>query len=129
MLRTDAIALMAALMAPSLSDAAGQLFDKIMADEVSQQPVIQGFTQDQMDAAVAAGVTTAQAADAVSLAQAQAQAQSALQVVQAALDSMTAKEQLEEQAVAGLQSSIGQVQSALDAIKAIIIPAPIVPVV
>ena len=58
------------------------------------------------------------AADVQALSDAQAKAASDLAGVQASLDAMTAKEQVEEGLVTGLQGSISALQSSLDAIKA-----------
>lgn len=94
-----------------------------------------GFAQSDIDAAVKAAVDPLNAqisglqsqvvSDAQSLSDAQAKAASDLAAVQQALSDMTAKEQLEEQAVLGLQNSVAAVQQSLDAIKALIIPQPV----
>lgn len=102
--------------AQALSDGLGSVYDAGLA----AAPVATGgLSQADVDAAVAA----AQAADAQALADAQAAAAAALAAVQSQLDQMTAKEQLEEAAVSGLQSSVVAVQAALDAIKALIVPS------
>lgn len=85
-----------------------------------------GFTQADIDAAVAAAVDPLNAqiaADALALSDAQAAADASLAAVNQALADMTAKEQLEEQAVMALQSSVAAVQVSLDAIKALVLPA------
>lgn len=85
------------------------------------------LTQADVDAAVKAAVDPLNAqiaADAQALADAQSQAQAAMADLQGKLDAMTAKEQSEEAIVQGLQSSAAAMQSALDALKAIIFPAP-----
>lgn len=86
-----------------------------------------GFTQADIDAAVLAAVTPLNdkiAQDVLDLQAAQLDADTKLQAVQLALTEMTAKEQLEESAVLALQNSVVAVQASLDAIKALVLPAP-----
>lgn len=93
-----------------------------------------GFTQTDIDNAVAAAVLPLNdqivglqgqvQADAQVLADAQAKAQADLDAVSKSLVDMTAKEQLEELAVADVAAKIAQVQEAFDAIKALLTPAP-----
>lgn len=88
------------------------------------------LSQSDVDAAVASAVAPLNAqiqSDALDLAAAQATAAANLAMVQQALTDMTAKEQLEEQSVLSLQNSIGAVQTSLDAIKALVFPAPTAP--
>lgn len=99
----------------ALSDGLGACYDAGLADAA---PATTGLTQADVDAAVAA----AQSVDAKALADAQAQAASDLAAVQSALEAMTAKEQLEEEAVAAVNASIAQVQASFDAIKALFAP-------
>lgn len=101
--------------AQALEAGLGACYDQGLADA---PPAGVGFTQADIDAAVAA----AQAVDAQALAAAQAQAQSDIAAVQSALDAMTSKEQLEEGAVADVKASILQVQASFDAIKALLVP-------
>lgn len=100
------------------TEALGGAFD----DGVASAPAGTGggFTQADIDKAV----QSAQAADAQALADAQAKAASDLAVVQQQLVDMTAKELSEEAVVTNLQQSVAAVQSSLDAIKALIFPAP-----
>lgn len=84
-----------------------------------------GFTQADIDAAVLAAVDplNAQIANDIQiLADAHSEADAAMAVVQQQLVDMTAKEQVEEQAVLSLQGSISQLQASLDVIKGIVFP-------
>lgn len=87
-----------------------------------------GFTQEQMDQAIAAAVTAKSEEDAVVLSQAHAQAEADLATASQALAEMTAKELSAEGVVSdfkvkldGMQSSFEAVKSSLDAIKAFIV--------
>ena len=103
------------------SDAISGSYDDGLADGVASVPAgTGGFTQADIDSAVAA----AQAIDAQALSDAQAKAASDLASVQQQLSDMTTKEQGEELVVTNLQTSVAAVQSSLDAIKALIFPAP-----
>ncbi len=122
MAKTDVIAAAVAAIqsgeAQVLNDQLGSVFDSGLASA----PVGSGggFTQADIDAAVAA----AQGVDAAALAAAQADFTAKMATLQTSLDAMTAKEQMEETAVAGLQTAIASVQASFDAIKAILLPAP-----
>jgi hypothetical protein len=94
--------------------------------------------QPDLDAAVKAAtdplnaqIATLQSqisADAETLKAAQDKAASDLEAVNKALTDMTAKEQLEEQAVADVVAKINQVQASFDAIKSLLAPAaPVAP--
>lgn len=107
-----------------LKDGLNSVFDAGVAEAGSVPSG--GFTQADIDAAVAKAVSDAQALDAQALADAQAKAALDVAALQVALDAMTAKEQLEEVAVADVQKSILSVQAAFDAIKALLVPAPVV---
>ena len=83
------------------------------------------LTQGDLDAAIKAATDPLNAQivqDQADLVAAHADADAKLAAVQSALEAMTSKEQLEEKVVSDLQSSVAQVQAALDAIKAIVIP-------
>lgn len=124
MAKTDVVAAaLAAIQAGEtqvLSDTLSSVYDQALAAAGSAPG---SFTQSDIDAAVAA----AQAVDAKALSDAQAQGASALAALQASLDQMTQKEQLEEKAVADVSAKIDQVQASFDAIKALLSPAPVVP--
>lgn len=111
----------------ALTAGLGACYDQGMADAGGQPGT---FTQADIDKAVKAATDPLNAqiaSDAQALSDAQAKAASDLAAVQASLTAMTQKEQLEENAVAALQASIVQVQQSLDAIKAIVLPAPPAP--
>lgn len=95
-------------------DALGVSFDNGSASGAG------GFSQADIDKAVA----QAQALDAQALKDAQDKATADLAAVQSALDAMTAKEGIEEKAVAKVNDSVEQLQASLDAIKALLSPAP-----
>lgn len=122
MAKQEAVAAMVAAVQAAqlqaLTDAGNTLYDQAAADQKASDG---SFTQADINAAVSA----AQGVDAKALADSQAQAAAALAAVQQQLVAMTAKEQAEENVVIGLQSSVSQVQAALDAIKALIFPAPV----
>lgn len=101
----------------ALSDQLGIAYDAGKADGG-------GLSQADVDAAVAAQ----QAADAQVLADAQAKADADLAAAKQALADMTAKEQLEEAAVADVKAKIDAVQASFDAIKALFSPPPAPPV-
>lgn len=115
----------------------GACYDQGLADA----PVgVGGISQEQADAMVASAVAVAlvesnaklaelqslfdadEVADAAELQSAKEQLQGQIAALQVSLDEMTAKEALEAQAVANVQASIEQVQSAFDAIKALLLP-------
>ncbi len=98
-------------------DALGGAFDAGLSNGT---PV--GFTQADIDAAVAA----AQAVDAQVLSDAQAASAASVAAVQLALDEMTAKEQLEEVAVADVQAKVTALKASMDAFLALF-PIPVVP--
>ncbi len=118
------LALVQAAEVQAVSDGLGNCYDQGALDQKASDGT---FQQSDIDAAVKAAVDPLNAqiaSDATILAAAQAKAVSDLGLLQVSFDALNAKEQLEENAVAGLQASIGQVQAALDAIKAIILPPP-----
>ncbi len=127
------VAAVQAADAQALSDQLGIAYDAGALDQKASDGTL---SQGDLDAAVSAALATAkvesdavlaaaQAVDAQALADAQAQGAVALDAVQAALDAMTAKEQLEEEAVADVAAKILSVQAAFDAIKAILVPVPV----
>ncbi len=81
-----------------------------------------GQSEDDIKARIAQAVADAQALDAQALSDAHAEADAKILVVQTALDAMTEKEGIEEQAVAKVNASVEQLQAALDAIKALLAP-------
>lgn len=101
-----------------LTDQLGAVYDQGEAQGTGP-----GFTQADIDAAVAA----AQAVDATALQAAQADASAKLAVLQGSLDALTAKEAPEAQLIASLQSSAVSLKAALDAIDAALNPPPVVP--
>lgn len=106
----------------AISDGLSACYDQGAIDQKASDGTL---TQADLDAAIKAATDPLNAqiaADAKALSDAQAKAASDLADVQKSLVEMTAKEKLEEQAVSALQSSIGQVQASLDAIKAIVLP-------
>lgn len=110
----DAISAISAGQAQVLNDAIGAAVD---AAGVEQKASDGTLTQADLDKAVA----DATAADAQALADAHAKADADLAALQVKLDAIITTEQSEKQVIVGLQNSVGQVQAALDAIKAIII--------
>lgn len=127
---------LAAAQAQVLSDGAGAVYDSAFAEGVASVPVSTGggsgdFTQADIDAAVKAqsdsdsqALAQSQAADQAALQAAQASAQAQLDQATQALADMTAKEGVEEGAVAALSGSLDAVQKALDGIKALLFPSP-----
>lgn len=104
--------------------ALGACYDQGVADQAAAGGSGAGFSQADIDAAVAKAVSDAQAVDAQALSDAQASAAASLAAVQQSLVDMTAKEQLEEQAVAQFQGSLASLQGALDQFKALIPQVP-----
>jgi len=100
----------------ALAEQLGVAYDAGMAD--APKPEGGGLSQADVDAAVAAQ----KAIDDKAMADAQALADGKMADLQKALEDMTAKEQLEEAAVADVQAKVEQVQAAFDAIKAILLP-------
>lgn len=100
-------------------DVIGMAYDKGAAEAPAPTGTL---TQEQLDAAVAA----AQDVDAKVLADAQAAALASHDALQAALDAMTAKELVEEGAVADIATKIASVQAAFDKIKGLLFPPPVV---
>lgn len=129
-----------------LVDQGGTVYDNGFNDGVASVPVGSdgGFSQADLDAAKAQGAADQKViddqalsdqkaaddaalqaksdADAQALADAQKAGSDAIAAVQKSLEDMTAKEQLEEQAVADVATKIEQVQAAFDAIKALFLP-------
>ena len=106
----------------ALSDGLGACYDAGLADAPAPPPA-GGFSQADLDAAVAAAVGPLQAKisqDAADLSAAQADCAQKLAELQAALDAMTAKELGEEGLVSQLQGSVAAVQDALDKIKSFV---------
>jgi hypothetical protein len=109
----------------AITDGLGACYDQGAVDQKASDGTL---TQDDLDAAVKAAtdplnsqisaLQTKDAADVQALADAQAKAASDLAAAQQALSDMTAKEQVEEGLVSGLQSAISSLQGSLDAIKA-----------
>jgi hypothetical protein len=115
------LAVIQAAEVQAISEGLGACYDQGVADQVPSG----GASQADIDAAVKAATDPLNeqvASLQQSLTDAQAKAASDLAGAQQALTDMTAKEQLEEQAVAALQSAITQVQTSLDAIKSIVLP-------
>ncbi len=104
----------------ALVDGLGAVYDQAALDQKAADGTL---SQADVDAAVAA----AQAVDAQALADATAQFNSDLAAVQTALDDMTAKEAMEEEAVKAVQASIDSVQASFDAIRALFPAAPVTP--
>lgn len=114
--------------AQAVSDGLSACYDQGVADQLAAGGGSGQFSQSDIDAAVKAAVDPLNAeiaSDAQALSDAQAKASSDLAAVQASLDAMTQKEQLEEQAVADVAAKIAQVQASFDAIKALLAPAPV----
>jgi hypothetical protein len=114
--------------AEAVKGSLAEFYDKVVAD---QPPVSGGLSQADLEAAVAdalakakaesdAAIAAIQSADAQALSDAQAKAASDFAAVQQALADMTAKEQLEEGAIAGLKDSLDKVQAFVDQIKSIL---------
>lgn len=135
MAKTDVVsaqlAVIQAAQVQAISDGLGACYDQGATD---QKGIDGSFNQGDIDTAVAKALADAkvvsdkiladaQAVDAQALSDAQAKAASDLAVIQSSLDEMTKKEQLEEGVVSQLQSSVSAVQSSLDAIKALVLPA------
>lgn len=126
--------------AQALSDALGAFYDSVVADQPAAGG---GFTQADIDSAVAAAQTAdaatlsaSQAADAAALAGALASdaaaAQTALDAsnaslasLQAALDAMTAKDTADGAALAAFQVNVAQAQANLTAIEALFSAPPV----
>ncbi len=123
-------AILLAAQDSALEAGLGACYDQGAVDQKASDGTL---TQADIDAAVAQALAEAKiasdaalaelaATDAQTLAAEHEKAVADLAAVQTALDAMTAKEQLEEAAVADVQSSILKVQAAFDAIKALLLP-------
>ena len=117
MTRDEAIAEGKASLDQAQGDALGTAFDRGQASEGGG-----GITQEQVDQQIADAVAKQKSDDDAVLAQAHSDADAALAQAKSDLDAMTQKEQLEEGAVKALNDSIGNLQAALDSIKAIAQP-------
>jgi hypothetical protein len=105
------------------------MYDGAFAEGVASVPPADADEQTKIDAAVQAqkdadqvvidGLNAQISKDAQDLSDAQAKALSDLAALQVALDAMTQKEQLEEQAVADVKAKIDSVQASFDAIRAL----------
>lgn len=130
----------------ALEGGLGACYDQGSADGVASVPASEGgFSQEQLNAAVASALAAAQAGsdqaladqkaasdaafaadeaeDEKALVALQASMQEKLDALNAELVAMTAKEQIQELAVAAVKASILEVQAAFDAIKAILLPS------
>ena len=108
-----------------LTDFCGTFYDACAKDIGSAAPAIGTITQDQEDAAIKA----VKDADAVLLTAANSQVQDALAQVaslQQQLADVTADDAKNKGAVQSLASVLDQAQSALNNLKAIIFPTPVV---
>lgn len=120
MAKPDSVAARLAQLQAATTQAESDAISGAYDDGALSVPTGTGFTQTDINNAVAAQQT----ADAATLSTAQAQASAALAVVQGQLNDMTAKDQADEAVIDGLQGSVNAMQTALDAIKALI-PAPV----
>jgi hypothetical protein len=96
------------------ADQLGLAYDKGMS-EAPQTPG--GFTQEQMDQAIADALAADEVIDQEKLAEAQAQAQGQIDALNAALADMTGKYDVEHAAVEGFRGKIDELQGSLDKIK------------
>lgn len=96
------------------------------ADSVPQSPggPSEEEIQGRIDEAVKSALDADSVLDAEEIAKLQAEAQSKLDALMAEFSSLQAKEQLEAQAVQGLQGSVASLQSVLDALKALLPSIP-----
>ena len=109
---SDAKAAFVAGQDQALSDVLGSVYDQAVASV----PPADADEQAKIDAAVAAAVEPLNskiAQDAADLSKAVSDGQAAVAVVQASLDSMTAKELGEEQVVQGLKDAVAAFQAVL----------------
>lgn len=83
-----------------------------------------GLSQADVDAAVAAQKAADDAKEAGDLQAAQAEADAKMAALQVLLDAAIAQDSVDKGALEALKGSLEQVQSALDAIKALLFPAP-----
>jgi hypothetical protein len=110
-----------------IEQALGAAFDAGFSEGAASVPPPDADEQAKIDAAVLAAVTPLQAQidqDAKDLADAHAKADADLAAVNQSLADMTAKEQMEEQAVADVKAKIDSVQASFDAIRALFSPQP-----
>lgn len=106
------------------SDQLGIAYDVGASDQKASDGT---FQQSDIDAAVKAAVDplNAQIAqDQADLAAAHADADSKLAALQSQLDALSVAKAADDEVVKGLQQAADSLQSALDAIKAVIFPAP-----
>lgn len=116
----------------ALVEAKGALYDAGFADGVASVPVVVGggFTQENIDAAVAAqkaiddqaladALAADQAVDEAKLAELQAQCDVDKAALQVKIDELVAKQANDEATVKGLQDAMSAVQASWDAVKAL----------
>lgn len=105
----------------AISDGLGNAYDAGLADG---KAIGGGLSQSDVDAAVAAQLATDSAKETQDLSDAQGAANAQLSVVQQQLADMTAQDTVDKAALANLKGSLDQIQANLDAIKALLNPAP-----
>lgn len=117
-----------------LGQVIGDAGDQMVAEFQASLPPVDANEQEKIDAAVAAKVAELQpvidglnaqvSKDAQDLLDLHAKADADLAAARQELADMTAKEQLEESAVADVKTKIDSVQASFDAIRALLSPQP-----
>lgn len=105
----------------AVSDGLGNAYDAGLNDG---KAIGGGLSQSDVDAAVAAQLAADSAKETQDLSDAQGAANAQLSVVQQQLADMTAQDTVDKAALANLKGSLDQIQANLDAIKALLNPAP-----